>query len=134
MALHLHALLGSALQSRKGQVGDRSGLRGTRQSFTISGGAGALSGLCQIVALRGRGLDQVDGQPMKEFDRAVRQLSSGRLPSFCVANVDESDIAAKQFGDEGQRWELMSAAEFTSRNDAVPQLQLRLARHPSVAR
>ncbi len=56
--------------------------------------------------------------------------TAGTLPSyFCVAKITREEIERINFGDEGQRWELMRAAEFIKREDAVPHMQQRLARH-----
>lgn len=56
--------------------------------------------------------------------------AAGALPSyFCLARITQEEVAQIKFGDEGQRWEFMSAAAFITRQNAVPQMQQRLARH-----
>ena len=55
---------------------------------------------------------------------------SGTLPSyFCLATITDAEIDGIQFGDEGQRWQVMDATEFVGRPDAVPHMRQRLARH-----
>jgi 8-oxo-dGTP diphosphatase len=45
---------------------------------------------------------------------------------FCVGQIDATHIASIQFGDEGQRWQLMPIAQFVSHPNAVPHLKSRL--------
>jgi 8-oxo-dGTP diphosphatase len=57
---------------------------------------------------------------------------AGALPSyFCIANITQAEIDTIEFGDEGQCWQIMNPREFVSRPDAVPHMQVRLARHAS---
>jgi len=57
---------------------------------------------------------------------------AGTLPSyFCVATITQAEIDRIVFGDEGQRWQMMDPQEFVDRPDAVPHMQVRLARHGS---
>lgn len=50
----------------------------------------------------------------------------GRVWLF-VGRIEAAEIAAIRFGDEGQYWRMMPVAEFLTRPDAVPHLQMRLA-------
>jgi len=45
---------------------------------------------------------------------------------FMVAKITQQDVDSIRFGEEGQEWKFMSADEFLSRNDVVPQLKGRL--------
>ena len=45
---------------------------------------------------------------------------------FLVGNLTPEDVSQIQFGEEGQRWRLMSVDEFLSRDDVVPKLKDRL--------
>ena len=55
---------------------------------------------------------------------------AGALPSyFCIATITQAEIDQIEFGDEGQRWQVMDPQEFVERPDAVPHMQVRLARH-----
>jgi 8-oxo-dGTP diphosphatase len=57
---------------------------------------------------------------------------AGTLPSyFCIATITQAEIDQIEFGDEGQRWQVMDPQEFVERPDAVPHMQVRLARHGS---
>jgi 8-oxo-dGTP diphosphatase len=57
---------------------------------------------------------------------------AGTLPSyFCIATITQAEIDQIDFSDEGQRWQLMDPQEFVDRPDAVPHMQVRLARHAS---
>lgn len=57
---------------------------------------------------------------------------AGTLPSyFCIATITQAEIDQIEFGDEGQRWQVMDPREFVDRRDAVPHMQVRLARHGS---
>ena len=59
--------------------------------------------------------------------------AAGALPSyFSLAIVTQAEIDQIEFGDEGQRWQLMDAQDFIQRQDAVPHMQERLARHWNV--
>jgi 8-oxo-dGTP diphosphatase len=55
------------------------------------------------------------------------QSSNGGLDTyFCAVKIDENDVANINFGDEGQRWELMRISEFVNHERAVPHLRNRL--------
>lgn len=45
---------------------------------------------------------------------------------FCAIRIDEIDLAAINFGNEGQCWELMPISKFVDHENAVPHLQNRL--------
>jgi len=51
---------------------------------------------------------------------------AGRTKWFFVAHLPEAAAAEIVFGDEGQRWTLMTEEEFLNRSDAVPAFQDRL--------
>ncbi len=40
--------------------------------------------------------------------------------------LDEADIAAVRFGDEGQRWEMMPVGTFMAHQAAIPEMQRRV--------
>lgn len=46
---------------------------------------------------------------------------------FFVANVSQEQVNNIQFGEEGQRWKLMTVESFLSRDDAIPALKGRLS-------
>jgi 8-oxo-dGTP diphosphatase len=50
---------------------------------------------------------------------------------FLAANITRDEIAAIDFGDEGQYWWMMETAEFLKHPEAVPQLKVRLAHYIS---
>lgn len=55
------------------------------------------------------------------------QSSTGGLDNyFCAIKIDETMVTSINFGDEGQRWEMMSVADFVSHEKAVPHLRNRL--------
>ncbi|MBO6603145.1 MULTISPECIES: NUDIX hydrolase [Paracoccaceae] len=58
----------------------------------------------------------------KKYSRAT-----GFASHFFAAPISPKQIEKIQFGDEGQRWELMPADRFCSRDDAVPHFQPRVA-------
>jgi 8-oxo-dGTP diphosphatase len=58
----------------------------------------------------------------KEYSRATSFVSY-----FFAAPISLNQIERIRFGDEGQRWELMPADHFCSRDDAVPHFQPRVA-------
>jgi 8-oxo-dGTP diphosphatase len=49
-----------------------------------------------------------------------------KIGYFMVAKVSKDQFDGIFFGDEGQRWQLMSVDEFLSRDDVVPHLKGRL--------
>ena len=49
-----------------------------------------------------------------------------RRAYFMVAHLSREQFDAIQFGDEGQRWQLMTPEEFLLREDIVPYLRGRL--------
>ena len=49
-----------------------------------------------------------------------------KIGYFMVAKVSQDQFDGIVFGDEGQKWQLMSVDEFLSRNDVVPHLKGRL--------
>lgn len=46
---------------------------------------------------------------------------------FLAAALDEAEVAAIRFGDEGQGWRMMTFDEFLAHAEAIPHLQQRLA-------
>ncbi len=58
-----------------------------------------------------------------------RKYPSMRSPGesyFCVAHISQELVDSIVFGDEGQAWRLMPVKEFLEREDAVPNLKIRL--------
>jgi len=53
----------------------------------------------------------------------------GHLAWFLVGTITPDQIAAIRFGDEGEEWRMMSAADFVTHAEAVPALRDRLADH-----
>ena len=51
---------------------------------------------------------------------------SGKVALFFVCRLPSRILDDIVFGDEGQGWETMAAAEFVTRDDAVPHLQLQV--------
>jgi 8-oxo-dGTP diphosphatase len=45
---------------------------------------------------------------------------------FCVMEISDAHVGQIQFGDEGQRWEMMPIDTFLNHPNAVPHLQERL--------
>ncbi len=58
----------------------------------------------------------------KKYSKAV-----GLASHFFAAPISREQIADIRLGDEGQRWELMPADRFCTRDDAVPHFQPRVA-------
>jgi len=53
--------------------------------------------------------------------------SSGRPANyFCVAKVLDDEVASIRFGNEGQRWAMMTVRNFLDHPQAVPDLKLQL--------
>lgn len=51
----------------------------------------------------------------------------GRPPNyFCVAKVKSDEVAGIRFGDEGQRWAMMTVGTFVDHPQAVPDLKAQL--------
>lgn len=61
---------------------------------------------------------------------ALRRFSSGNLNGldtwFSVATIEPEEIELVRFGSEGQRWLLMTIAEFLEHPRAVPHMKNRL--------
>ena len=53
-------------------------------------------------------------------------VEQGQDKWFCVAKLPACAADEVKFGDEGQRWELMSVARFLAHPKAIPFLQARL--------
>ncbi|MDP4020630.1 MAG: NUDIX hydrolase [Candidatus Adlerbacteria bacterium] len=45
---------------------------------------------------------------------------------FLVGKLTHEDVNSIKFGEEGQKWQLMTVEEFLSRNDVIPHLKERL--------
>jgi len=61
--------------------------------------------------------------------------SNGSLVNyFMVARINSLELAAINFGDEGEYWKLMDIDEFLMREDAVPHLKVRLQNYLDVVR
>ena len=54
------------------------------------------------------------------------QLDPTKKAYFFVGKIEQADFDAIKFGDEGQKWQLMSPEEFISRDDAAPRIKERL--------
>jgi 8-oxo-dGTP diphosphatase len=59
--------------------------------------------------------------------RYENATTPGKHNYFMVARITKAEIASINFGDEGQRWQLMDVTAFLNHPQAVPQLQHRLA-------
>jgi 8-oxo-dGTP diphosphatase len=55
-----------------------------------------------------------------------RSTGAGLDTYFCAMKIGSDDVASIAFGNEGQRWELMSIFDFVRHDRAVPQLKNRL--------
>lgn len=67
----------------------------------------------------------------KEYSKAT-----GFASYFFAAPITEKQISQIQFGDEGQKWELMPAHVFCNRDDTVPHFRPRVEaffKHHSLA-
>lgn len=60
------------------------------------------------------------------LEKRPSRSPEGLANYFCVASIDDDHIADVRFGDEGQRWEMMTIENFIDHPDAVPDLQDRL--------
>jgi 8-oxo-dGTP diphosphatase len=68
-----------------------------------------------------------------EYARAYAAVTADALPShFFALRITAAEIAAVQFGDEGEYWELMAAADFVDHPEAVPNMRVRLCDFLSV--
>lgn len=56
-----------------------------------------------------------------------QSATSGLGNYFCAVKIGQADVANIRFGDEGQRWEMMSVSDFVNHEGAVPQLRDRLS-------
>jgi len=54
-------------------------------------------------------------------------LVAGQVSYFMAASIDEAEIAAIRFGDEGQYWRMMEATEFLAHPQAIGHLQQRFS-------
>lgn len=54
-------------------------------------------------------------------------MDASRVSVFFAGHLSASEIAAIQFGSEGQRWEMMRVDEFLAHPIAIPELQRRVA-------
>ncbi len=57
------------------------------------------------------------------YERRYRLGDGVSFSHFFAVHVTEDEIAAVQFGDEGQDWALMPTADFIADDDAVPRLR-----------
>lgn len=64
---------------------------------------------------------------IERLTRYESPSSAGLDTYFCIASVEIEEIERVQFGEEGQRWSLMSITDFIQHEAAVPHLQTRLA-------
>lgn len=55
-----------------------------------------------------------------------QSLTGGLDNYFCAIQITEADVAVVQFGNEGQRWEMMRVTDFVNHERAVPHLRDRL--------
>lgn len=63
---------------------------------------------------------------VSELRRYPAQSVHGLNTYFCLAHITEAEVASIRFGDEGQHWQMMAAAEFISHPKAVPHLRARV--------
>lgn len=54
-------------------------------------------------------------------------MDATRLSVFFAGRITADEIAAIRFGDEGQHWQMMRAAEFLRHPAAIPEMQRRVA-------
>lgn len=59
--------------------------------------------------------------------RCTSAVNPREASYFFAAPVTEAEVASIRFGDEGQRWQMMTHAAFLSHPDAIPALQDRFA-------
>ncbi len=57
------------------------------------------------------------------YARAYLLGDGATVSHFLAAHITEAEVAAVQFGDEGQDWVLLPAADFIADEDAVPRLR-----------
>ena len=57
------------------------------------------------------------------YHRSYLLTDGATVSHFFAARLTEAEVAAVQFGDEGQDWALMPAADFIADGDAVPKLR-----------
>jgi 8-oxo-dGTP diphosphatase len=55
-----------------------------------------------------------------------QSLNGGLDTYFCAIKIDDVAVANINFGDEGQRWEMMPITDFVNHEGAVPHLRSRL--------
>jgi 8-oxo-dGTP diphosphatase len=55
-----------------------------------------------------------------------QSLNGGLDTYFCAVKINETDVANINFGDEGQRWEMMQVVDFVNHERAVPHLRNRI--------
>jgi 8-oxo-dGTP diphosphatase len=61
------------------------------------------------------------------YARTYASTTAGVLPShFFALRITGAEIAAVRFGDEGEDWQLMAAADFVRHPEAVPNMRIRL--------
>lgn len=57
------------------------------------------------------------------YHRHYRLGDGVSISHFFAVHLTEAEVAAVRFGDEGQDWALMPAADFIANEDAVPRLR-----------
>ena len=57
------------------------------------------------------------------YHRPYLLADGATVSHFFALNLSEADVAGVQFGDEGQDWALMPAADFIADANAVPKLR-----------
>ena len=75
---------------------------------------------------------RLSGHPQHPLKSAADVRFAPGTDVFSLAIVTQAEIDQIEFGDEGQRWQVMDAQDFIQRQDAVPHMQERLARHWNV--
>ncbi|MFZ4748328.1 MAG: NUDIX domain-containing protein [Sphingomonas sp.] len=57
------------------------------------------------------------------YHRAYYLADHATMSHFLAVNLTEEEVASVRFGDEGQDWALLPAADFIADDDAVPRLR-----------
>lgn len=69
---------------------------------------------------------RIPPERVRNLTRYESQSPAGMDTYFCIADIEPDEIEQIEFGEEGQRWSLMSIDEFVKHEEAIPHLQKRL--------